>query len=40
MIHRTKNAKGKIGFPLGLALNFNMPVMRDGIVRILNELDK
>ena len=27
-------------FPLGLVLNFNVPVMRDGIVRILNELDK
>jgi hypothetical protein len=25
---------------LGLVLNFNVPVMRDGIVRIVNELDE
>lgn len=25
---------------LGLLLNFNVPVMRDGIVRIVNELKK
>jgi len=25
---------------LGLLLNFNVPVMRDGIVRIVNELDE
>jgi GxxExxY protein len=28
------------GFHLGLVLNFNVPVMRDGIVRIVNELDE
>ena len=26
------------GLHLGLLLNFNVPVMRDGIVRIVNEL--
>ena len=26
------------GLNLGLILNFNVPVMRDGIVRIVNEL--
>ena len=26
------------GLSLGLLLNFNVPVMRDGIVRIVNEL--
>ena len=26
------------GLNLGLLLNFNVPVMRDGIVRIVNEL--
>jgi len=26
------------GFKLGLLLNFNVPVMRDGIVRVVNEL--
>ena len=26
------------GLHLGLILNFNVPVMRDGIVRIVNEL--
>jgi hypothetical protein len=28
------------GYKLGLLLNFNVPVMRDGIVRIVNELDE
>jgi len=28
------------GLHLGLVLNFNVPVMRDGIVRIVNELDE
>ena len=28
------------GLHLGLLLNFNMPVMRDGIVRVVNELKK
>ena len=28
------------GLHLGLILNFNVPVMRDGIVRIVNELDE
>lgn len=28
------------GLSLGLLLNFNVPVMRDGIVRIVNELDE
>ena len=28
------------GLNLGLLLNFNVPVMRDGIVRIVNELDE
>ena len=37
---RHKERIGKMDFPLGLVLNFNVPVMRDGIVRILNELDK
>jgi len=27
------------GLQLGLLLNFNMPVMRDGIVRMVNNLD-
>jgi len=27
------------GLNLGLLLNFNVPVMRDGIVRVVNELD-
>jgi len=26
------------GLHLGLLLNFNVPVMRDGIIRIVNEL--
>jgi GxxExxY protein len=26
------------GLNLGLLLNFNVPVMRDGIVRVVNEL--
>ena len=26
------------GFHVGLLLNFNVPVMRDGIIRIVNEL--
>jgi len=26
------------GLKLGLLLNFNVPVMRDGIVRVVNEL--
>jgi len=26
------------GLSLGLILNFNVPIMRDGIVRIVNEL--
>ena len=28
------------GLHLGLVLNFNVPVMRDGIVRIVNKLDE
>ena len=28
------------GLRLGLLLNFNVPVMRDGIVRIVNKLDE
>ena len=28
------------GLKLGLILNFNVPVMRDGIVRIVNKLDE
>lgn len=28
------------GLHLGLILNFNVPVMRDGIVRIVNKLDE
>jgi GxxExxY protein len=28
------------GLHLGLVLNFNVPVMRDGIVRMVNELDE
>jgi hypothetical protein len=28
------------GLHLGLVLNFNVPVMRDGIVRIVYELDE
>ena len=28
------------GLKLGLLLNFNVPVMRDGIVRIVNELEE
>ncbi len=28
------------GLHLGLILNFNVPLMRDGIVRIVNELDE
>ena len=28
------------GLNLGLLLNFNVPIMRDGIVRIVNELDE
>ena len=28
------------GLNLGLLLNFNVPVMRDGIVRIVNELEE
>jgi GxxExxY protein len=28
------------GLSLGLLLNFNVPIMRDGIVRIVNELDE
>lgn len=28
------------GLKLGLLLNFNVPVMRDGIVRIVNKLDE
>jgi GxxExxY protein len=28
------------GLKLGLLLNFNMPVMRDGIVRIVNNLEE
>jgi len=28
------------GLHLGLVLNFNVPLMRDGIVRIVNELDE
>ena len=28
------------GVHLGLVLNFNVPVMRDGIVRVENELDE
>ena len=28
------------GLKVGLLLNFNVPVMRDGIVRIVNELDE
>jgi GxxExxY protein len=28
------------GINLGLILNFNVPLMRDGIVRIINELNK
>jgi GxxExxY protein len=28
------------GLQLGLVLNFNVPLMRDGIVRIVNELDE
>ena len=31
---------GKSYDRIGLALNFNVPVMRDGIARIVNELDK
>ena len=26
------------GFPMGLLLNFNVPLMRDGIVRLVNQL--
>ncbi len=28
------------GLKLGLLLNFNVPLMRDGIVRIVNELEE
>ncbi|MEA3435261.1 MAG: GxxExxY protein [Thermodesulfobacteriota bacterium] len=28
------------GLSLGLLLNFNVPVMRDGVVRIVNKLDE
>ncbi|MFC1830213.1 GxxExxY protein [Thermodesulfobacteriota bacterium] len=28
------------GLKLGLILNFNVPIMRDGIVRIVNELEE
>jgi GxxExxY protein len=28
------------GLKLGLVLNFNVPVMKDGIVRVVNNLDE
>jgi GxxExxY protein len=28
------------GIALGLLLNFNMPVMKDGIIRIVNEISE
>jgi hypothetical protein len=31
---------GKSNDRIGLALNFNVPFMREGIVRIVNELDE
>ena len=34
----TFNLSKLSGFPMGLLLNFNVPLMRDGIVRLVNQL--